>query len=49
VSVAVARDLAVRVPDARLRIFDRHGHFSLLTHEAPNVLAELRGHRHLAR
>jgi len=48
VSVAVARELAARVPDTRLRISKQHGHFSLLTHEAHNVLAELARHRHRA-
>lgn len=41
VSVAAARALASHVPDAHLRIWQQHGHFSLLPYEAHNVLADL--------
>ncbi len=41
VSLAGARALASHVPDAQLRIWQQHGHFSLLPFEAHNVLAEL--------
>jgi pimeloyl-ACP methyl ester carboxylesterase len=41
VSAAAARALAARVPDAQLRIWQQHGHFSLLPSEAHTVLAGL--------
>jgi pimeloyl-ACP methyl ester carboxylesterase len=41
VAVAVARELARSVPGARLRLFERDGHFSLLAREAHTVLEEL--------
>jgi pimeloyl-ACP methyl ester carboxylesterase len=44
VPVAVAHSLAARVPGSQLRISQEHGHFSLLTHEAHNVLTELARH-----
>ncbi len=38
VSLAAARDLAARVPGARLEVAHGHGHFSLLAQEGEEVL-----------
>lgn len=42
VSLAATRELAGRVPAAQLRVFERHGHFSLLAEEGDEVLRTLR-------
>ena len=43
VAVAAARELARIVPHGRFRIYEQHGHFSLLARNAPEILGEIMG------
>jgi pimeloyl-ACP methyl ester carboxylesterase len=45
VSVAAAHELARTVPGSRLRIYEQHGHFSLLADNAQEILQEIRQHQ----
>ena len=44
VACAVARELARTVPGSRLRIYDEHGHFSLLARSGGEILEEIAAH-----